>query len=264
MTFFFLFALLIAPPAIAPPHATIGDRVTITYPIDASSRVSIDESPDYDLISVSGNRVVLRSFKPGAFIVKARIEHPGTAPEPVETRVTIESVLAKGDKLQPAPLRPPKPVAMPTEPWKAIAIAALVAAFAWIGVWYRAHRKTAPTVIEEPLLAPDDEFRNRLRKIRTSPPADARWAELADAVRAYLARTRPDLGRDLTSSEIVRILRRSGEPVESTDTISMILAEADWVKFSPWSSRREDLAQLIERAERLVPATPTMQSEEAA
>src|SRR3954464_6326729 len=211
---------------LQPPKPTIGDPVTITF----ASPTTVEPSPDYEIISRHGNSVVIRTFVPHTISVNGR-----AADGPVSVMIPIHSVLKPDDKLEPAPLKPPKPERWPQKPVVAIGIAALAAIAAWAAVVMLAKRRVPKPHI---VIVPADEFRRRLR----TPPPDSpqRWATLADIVRAYLAAVRPELGAELTTSEL---LSRVDHPA-----IAQILRQGDLEKFSPWGAAPADFDYVAKRA----------------
>src|SRR3954470_1372242 len=172
-----------------PVRPTIGDPVTITF----AAPTTVEPSADYEVVSRSGNSVVIRTFVPHTIAVNGR-----AADGPVSVMIPIHSVLKPDDKLEPAPLKPPKEEPWPRLPFVAIGIAALAAIGAWTAVVLLAKRRVStPRVV----IVPSEEFLARVTALRRDAPM--RWARLADAVRAYLAAVRPDLGAELTTSELL-------------------------------------------------------------
>src|SRR4051794_7329541 len=227
-----------------PPKPTIGDPVTITF----ASPTTVEPSADYEIVSRSGNSVVIRTFVPHTITVSGR-----AADGPVSVMIPIHSVLKADDKLEPAPLKPPKAEPWPRMPFIAIGVAALAAIAAWAAVVILAKRPVAKPRI---VIMPADEFRRRLRTLR--PDSPQRWATLADIVRAYLAGVRPELGAELTTSEL---LSRVDHPA-----IAQILRQGDLEKFSPWGAGPANFDDVAKRALE-IPSwaePPAVQSEEAA
>jgi hypothetical protein len=227
-----------------PPKPTVGDPVTITF----ASPTTVEPSPDYEIVSRSGNSVVIRTFVPHTISVNGR-----AADGPVSVMIPIHSVLKADDKLEPAPLKPPKPEPWPRMPFVAIGIAALAAIAAWAAVVMLARRRVPKPRI---VIVPADEFRRRLRTLR--PDSPQRWAMLADIVRAYLAGVRPELGAELTTSEL---LTRVDHPA-----IAQILRQGDLEKFSPWGAAPANFDDVAKRALE-IPSwaePPVVQAEEAA
>jgi hypothetical protein len=227
-----------------PPKPTVGDTVTITF----ASPTSVDPSADYEIISRSGNSVVIRTFVPHTIAVNGR-----AADGPVSVMIPIHSVLKPDDKLEPAPLKPPKPEPWPRLPFLAIGVAALAAIAAWAAVVMLAKRRVPKPRI---VIVPAEEFRRRVRTLR--PDSPQRWATLADVVRAYLAAVRPEFGAELTTSEL---LSRVDHPA-----IAQILRQGDLEKFSPWGAAPADFEDVAKRALD-IPAwaePPIVHAEEAA
>jgi hypothetical protein len=227
-----------------PARPTVGDPVTITF----ASPTTVDPSPDYEIVSRSGNSVVIRTFVPHTISVNGR-----AADGPVSVMIPIHSVLKPDDKLEPAPLKPPKSEPWPRLPFVAIGIAAIAAIAAWAAVVMLAKRSVPKPRI---VIVPVEEFRRRLGTLH--PDSPQRWATLADIVRAYLAAVRPDLGAELTTSEL---LSRVDRP-----EIAQILRQGDLEKFSPWGAAPADFDDAAKRALD-IPAwaePPIVQTEEAA
>src|SRR3954470_18383350 len=162
----FLLALITT---FEPARPTIGDPVTITF----ASPTTVQPSADYEVISQQGNTAIIRSFVPHTVTVTCR-----AADGPVSVMIPIHSVLKPDDKLEPAPLKPPKAEPWPRLPFIAIGVAALAAIGAWAAVVMLAKRAVAKPRI---VIAPADEFRRRIRTLR--PDSPQRWATLADIVR---------------------------------------------------------------------------------
>jgi len=258
---FALFFLLIT--TFEPTKPTIGDPITITF----AAPTTIDASPDYEIVSRRGNTVVIRTFVPHTIAVNGH-----AADGPVSVMIPIHSVLKPDDKLEPAPLKPPRAETWPRMPFVAIGIAALAAIAAWVAVVMLAKRRVSKPQI---VVVPAEEFVRRVRALR--PDAPKRWATLADIVRAYLAAVRPDLGAELTTSEL---LSRVGDDMERRrpagwtaagsaatselageppavqppgrrryeSLIATILKQGDLEKFSPWGAAPADFDDVAKRA----------------
>ena len=151
-----------------------------------------------------------------------------------DVMIPVRSVLAPADKLEPAPLVPPRAERYPRMPFVAMAVAALLAMLAWTGVFLLARRRVAQPAI---VLNPAEE----IRKARD-------WAGLADAVRRYLAATDPRLGLELTTREL---LARCDDR-----TVAEILRQGDLQKFSPWGAAPGDFDALARRALALIVPEP--------
>jgi len=233
----FLFLLITT---FHPVKATIGDPITI----DFAAPVTVDPSPDYEVISRTGNSVVIRSFVPHSITVTGR-----AADGPVSVVIPIHSVLATDDKLEPAPLKPPVPEPWPRLPFVAIGIAALAAIAAWTAVVIVAKRRVPKPQL---VIVPSEAFRSRVLALRGDGPM--RWAGLADAVRAYLAAVRPDLGAELTTAEVLaRIETLAGEPPADQPSgrrryVAQILRQGDLEKFSPWGAAPGNFDDALNRA----------------
>ncbi len=217
-----IFVLAIATATIRPAAPAIGDLITI----DFETPVIVQPSPSYEIVAQHGKRVVVRTFEPKPFLLRG--------PNFV---VPVRSVLKPKDNLQPAPLQPPRPLAAPRLPLILIAIAALLAIAVWTAIVLRA--KTQDLVVV-PSAPPDVRFRETVVALRNDPRRRKRWAALADATRAYLAATRPHLGPELTTREL---LARQPEPV-----VAEILTQGDLEKFSLWGAEQLDFDTIAGRA----------------
>jgi hypothetical protein len=201
-----------------PPSPKVGDLITI----DFAAPVVLDESRDFEVVSRRGARVVVRTFAPKPFVLSGVV---GGKVRFTNLIVPVGSVLRQGDDLKPAPLAPPVEIAWPRMPFVAIAIAAACALLAWAAVWWRSRRElmVAPQIV----IAPDERFRRAVLSLRENASHPNRWAALADETRAYLAATRPQLGSELTTTELVP--RLAGEERVVID----ILNHGDYEKFAP-------------------------------
>jgi hypothetical protein len=221
-----------------PARATIGDPITI----DFAAPTAVDPSPDYEVVSRAGNSVVIRTFVPHTITVTGR-----TAEGPVSVVIPIHSVLKPDDKLEPAPLKPPKGEPWPRLPFVAIGLAVLAAIAAWTAVVILAQRRVArPRIV----VMPADAFRARVLALRTSDRM--RWANLADAVRAYLAAVRADLGAELTTSELLQRIEDEAQGERrrryAGAAVAAILRQGDLEKFSPWGAAPADFDDVRNQA----------------
>jgi hypothetical protein len=216
-----------------PPAPKVGDLITVEF----TAPVTLDASPEYEVVSRSGNRVVVRTFQPKPFALSGVTGNVRFR----NLKVPVQSVLAPNDQLKPAPLVPPREVPYPRAPFIAIAIAALCALAAWLLVWRRS-KKAAAVLPPQPLLAPEERFRRAVLALRENPSQAKRWAKLADETRAYLAATRPQLRSDLTTTELMPRLR------EDDRIVVDILRQGDREKFSPWGAEPKDFDEVADRA----------------
>ena len=215
-----------------PAEPKVGDLVTITF----SAQVVLDASREYEVVSRNGNVVVVRTFEPRPFALsgtmgKVRFRN---------LQVPMQSVLKQGDDLAPAPLAPPRPMAWPSAWWLALAIAALVVIAVCLVLWLRA-KKRAPEE-SQPVASPEERFRAAVLALRENPSRPLRWATLADETRKFLAATRPRLGSDLTTTELVPRL------AEQEHVVAEILHQGDLEKFSRRGAARREFDELADRA----------------
>ncbi len=220
-----------------PPAPKVGDLITVEF----AAPVTLDPSPSYEVVSRSGNRVVVRTFVPKPFALSGVVGDVRFR----NINVPVQSVLAPNDALTPAPLAPPREVPYPRAPFIAIAIAALCAIAAWLAVWWRSKHRAA---VAQPklVLAPDERFRRAVLALRENGAQPKRWATLADETRAYLAATRPQFPSDLTTTELVPRLG------ERERIVIDILRQGDREKFSPWGAEPRDFDEIANRALTLV------------
>ena len=261
-----------------PAQPTVGDPIAIEF----RHAVALDPSPDYEVMSQSGNRVVVRTFRPKPFALSGRTE--GVAFRNLV--VPVRSVLKPKDDLQPAPLAPPHAEPYPRIATTLIAIAAALAALAWLAAWLVAkRRRSVAAAAAMPQLPPLERYRAAVIALRDRPHAPKRWAALADATRAYLAAIDPQLGTELTTTELLRRTTSGGQApppapheesgarqaphvdrrgrLSSTYTIlAEILRQGDLEKFSPLGAAPADFPAIANRA--LHELAPESRIEEAA
>jgi hypothetical protein len=227
-----------------PAKPTVGDLISIDFPKPAT----LDASPSFEVVSHTGPYYVIRTFEPKPIALS------GVAGD-VRFRsliVPVRSVLGPKDAQKPSPLKPPHALPSPMLPVILIAAALLAAIAAWAAVWFRARRRR---VIPRPVLTPAEEFRAAIANAQVS---SQRWASLADAVRAYLARR--GYGAELTTSQLLPLLPREHE------LIAEILRRGDYEKFSPWGEPQGDFEALVSRAPAILDAyePPPVEEERAA
>lgn len=228
--------LLLIAATFRPPQPSIGDLITIDFP----APVTVEASPDFEIVSRTPRRVVIRTFQ-----TKPLVVHSSGG----DVVVAIHSVLEPNDSLQPAALKPPREERYPKMPFYAIGAAALAAIAMWALAWLLARRRAPKPLIA---IAPADAFR---AAVADAARTSKRWAALADAVRAYLAATDARCGSELTTSEV---LARTNDA-----TVAEVLRQGDLEKFSPWGARSADFDALARRALELIPPEP-MAEEQAA
>lgn len=216
-----------------PARPTVGDRIVI----DFREPVALEASSDYEIVARQGRSVVVRTFQPKPFVLS------GTVGSVHFTNliVPVHSVLKKNDDLKPAPLTPPQPLPYPLAPFLAIGIAALCAIAAWTFVWWRARK---PAIVVVPRVPPEERFRSAVLALRSDAAHPRRWAALADATRMYLADTRPDLGSELTSTELVTRWPHA--------LVTDILRQGDLEKFSRQGAPLADFDLFADRALELI------------
>jgi hypothetical protein len=200
-----LLLFLLAPlrAEVRPARPTVGDLVTVRFAVAPDERVVVTPSPDYELVSTGRDQVVVRTFRPQPFKLHGVISGPAGARRFDELTIEAGSVLKPNAPMTPAPLEPPH-----REPWPKLpfllAGLLLFLIVAAIVLWIRHRRRhaAAPVTAAVPLDPPDVELRKALDAIAAS--GRPRWAELADATRRYLGRVAPELGPELTTSQLLR------------------------------------------------------------
>jgi len=215
--------LLLVTATFRPAAPTVGDLIAI----DFKQPVVLDKSPQYEIVSQRGSRVIIRTFEPKPFPISGRTGNVAFR----NMIVPVRSVLKPRDNLAPAPLKPPIAEPYPRLPFVLIAIAGAIAVALWITVIVL-QRRAIVAAMPKPALPPAEQFRAAVAAARN-------WMHLADALREYLAVT------TLTTTEVL----------SRTDslTIAEILRQGDLEKFSPWGARPGNLGQLKRRALELIP-----------
>lgn len=228
---------------VSPSRPTVGDLITVTFPPDVQ-RVFLGQGGGYEVVGSEGNRLLVRSFRPGTLSLDGQLVRKAGSSR-LALNLTVHSVLAPNDAMEPAPLQPPRPLPPNRAARIAIAIAAALALSSWLAALLLSRRRSETT--PERMVVPIEEFRNALvRAARTRDPNE-RLIQLAAATRIYLARSREELGTELTTFELARRL----PPAEARDTILELLTAADLAKFSPWGAENRDYGHLLERLARI-------------
>jgi len=241
----------------APDSPTIGDLITITYPDPGEGKVSLLPDDSYEVVSVEGNKAVVRTFRPGTLHVVAEILTPGQQTQRHAVDIEVRSVLAENDDLQPAPLVLPKQLAQNTTPLWAIGLAAAAALIAW-ALLYALSRRLRTESDEEQAwkIDPAAAFLERLNRISRLPDEEERWRQLADSTRWLLPTVDPALGRELTTSEILERMRSRRADDGVVSLVDRILHGGDWAKFSPFGAPHDASASVIHAARELARLVP--------
>lgn len=218
---------------MSPPQPKVGDPITVTFP----APVVLDASRDYEVVARRGNTVVVRTFEPRPFALSGT---SGTV-RFRNLRVPMTSVLRQGDDLAPAPLAPPRPVEIAWLWWAGIALAALIVLALLALLWMR-RRKKKPAAAPVPQMTAEERFRAAVMALRADPSRRLRWAALADETRKFLAATRPQLGSELTTTELVPRLDERQRVVEE------ILRQGDLEKFSRRGPQPREFDELADKA----------------
>lgn len=255
-----IFLLLVVTATFQPAAPTVGDPITIQF----SGPVVLDPSPDYEIVSQEGSRVVIRTFEPRPFAISGKTGDVVFR----NMLVPMRSVLRPDDNMEPAPLTPPRAPQYPRAPFVAIAVAAAAAVLSWIAVILLARRKVALSIVAAPV-APAERFRAAIESLRRNDRAPHRWARLADETRIYLASLDAALGTELTTTELLSRFGEDEARVEDAHDsnpstldsrsstlyhVAAILHQGDLEKFSPWGAPARDFDSLASAALALIPA----------
>lgn len=256
----FLLAVATSSFSYSPARPTIGDAIAIR---SSGAPFEVRPSAEFEVVSSGPAEVVLRTFHPGTLHVEIVTHSAGEVPETGTLAIEVASVLASDDKLEPAPLRPPKALPRENTPWIATAAAAGVAALLWalLALLVRLRARQAVPAIPR-FEDPAEVFRAALSTIATLRDDEAKWVMLASATRSYLAATDPSLGTELTSYELLTAMRRAGRRADSVSTVESILRGGDWTKFSPFGAPNASIDTLLCYAAALIP--PRTEGEVAA
>lgn len=233
---------------VTPARPTVGDPITLTFP-QAAGAVEIARSEAYEIVRTEENRAVIRSFHPGPLRVAARLSAGEREVVVPELAIEIVSTLEEDDTLQPAPIRPPRALAANRIAWGALGIAALAMIALWALVFARRPRPVAAAPVRE-RIAPSRELMRALEAAAVLPPVESRIA-IGEAARNFLARVDDAWGRELTSSELRRSLRRARVREELRATVDTILLEADLEKFSTHGAPEIETRELVDSARKL-------------
>ena len=232
MTPLLAFVFVAVTASIQPAAPKVGDLITLEF----AESVTLDPAADVEVVSREGKRVVVRTFQPKPFVLSGSV-----GKERFENLIVpVKSVLAPNDPMTPAPLAPPVSMPYPRAPFIAIALAAVAALAVWAAVWWRAKHVSAPAAVQ-PLLSPEERFRNAVLALRNHGAHPRRWAALADETRAFLAATR-HLGTELTTSELVPRLAEQDRIAED------ILRHGDYEKFAPAGTPQAEFEEVAQRS----------------
>ena len=222
--------------SLTPAQPNVGDPIAITFP----APVVLDASPEFEVVERRGNVVVVRTFEPRAFSLSGTSGNVRFR----NLKIPVASVLRPNDDLAPAPLAPPRSADIAWLQWIAIALAVLLAIALLALLWIRLRRKK-PDAEAVPQLTAEERFRAAVLALREDPSRRFRWAALADETRRYLAATRPFLGSELTTTELLPKLAEGERIVEE------ILHQGDLEKFSRSGAEQRAFDELADRAMRL-------------
>ena len=238
MTALFVLMLVVAGPVqYEPANPTVGDLITITYEDVGAGKLSVLPSDEYELVESSGNTAVVRSFRPGTFDVVAEVLTPGEQTQRRSVELTIGTVLAEGDDLEPAPLVAPKTLPPNTKARWVLASAAVVAFAAWLALFIVARRYgVGDSESAAPPVGVTDRFLSEIDRISGLSDEDEQWQQLADATRAFLFGSDRVLRRELTSRETIEEMAARRHSAQEISRVELLLRGGDRAKFSPFGS----------------------------
>jgi hypothetical protein len=244
----------------SPAAPTVGDRVAIHFEIAGDEAVTLDPSPDYEIVSRSRDGAIVRAFRPQALQLRGRVVGPHGAITFRRLSLPLRSVLRAGDDGKPAPLTAPVAIAPSATGWIALGVAAALALVTWLVLYRMARPVHIPAVAPPP--APDEELRAAIAAIRGA--RSLRWGALADATRRYLSRAAPQfLGSDLTTRELLGQLSSVSSSPEWQALVRRIVVEGDVDKFSPWGASAE-IDAILDETLRLLPQPFQVERQEVA
>lgn len=229
-----------------PSAPAVGDLITLRFPVGGGQELAPHPPAECDVIRSAGRELVVRCFKPGEVAFPVDVLR-GETSERHLVPITIRSVLAADDSLDPAPLKPPVQPAANLIARNALIGAAVAAAVSWLAVALLLRRKRHRG--QALLTTPADALLATLRQLR-SLPREVQPIVLADAIRQFLASIRGGLGRHWTSAELAARLQHEITDTDLHRLIIEALRAGDQAKFSR-EKKIEDVAPLTERAARL-------------
>ena len=152
--------------------------------------------------------------------------------------ITLASVLpADTSGIEPKPAKDVVGGSRIWWPWLLAGVLALLLAAALWYLWWRRRSRGAPAVVApEPAIPPRAQALALLRRAREERLVERGelktfYALITAALRGYLAAVDPELGADLTTSELARHARRRGAPPALLELLQL-LGSADLVKFA--------------------------------
>lgn len=253
MTFLWIvLSLSVVPVSYQPGQPTVGDLVIVNVPIRMGEKILVRPSDRYEVVSTASNRIVVRAFQPGPFLLEGVIAGESGRRTFRGPEIRVRSVLSQNDSLKPAGLKPPVAIETTSAQWITIASAAAACVLIWGAV---AGRKQGLTQSAGEALTPAQEYRAVIMELRRRPPSDEGFALLADATRRFLSRVEPGYGRELTTFELLTTMHRRGSGAPSVAHVRNLLREGDLAKFSPWGTGALSHDQTFVEAESLIALT---------
>ncbi|HEU4885302.1 MAG TPA: DUF4381 family protein [Longimicrobium sp.] len=261
---------------MSPDTVTVGDRfraaVFVRAPAEARVELIVPAATDGSYQTVDSVRVyppdsaglqravatmVLWVTEPAA---SARAETRVTLADgavrtvPIQLPLPFVRSVLPADSAQP---RPPKGIIPNRQrpwPWAWI-VAGAVAVLALLAVWWMRRRRprvAAPVDPRKRALAELDLL--RAAGVIQSDGVEAFSAEVGRILREFAAAVDPRLGTDLTTEELIDLLRRTGVREEDVGSVAGALAHADLAKFARTRPSPERALEDWEAARRWVQA----------
>ena len=225
-----------------PAEPRVGDPVKVTYDVASGQSVEVAAGEAYEVISRSADGAVVRSFRPGPFVIQGTLRDASGQTPLRGPEIKVGSVLGPEDDLKPAPLIPPKPIPRPAYVKQLVWGAAGFAALAWIALLALAKfRRARPAGAE---IESDFDYGALVRQLRGRALTQPDIARLADATRRHLA-----LGMELTTSELLDSISSDERRAPAAREI---LRHGDLAKFAPWGSPEAGSDRLAVAAETLI------------
>lgn len=280
--------------AVLPDTATVGDvvRVAVRAVVPPDARVVFPDSLPVsgELENAARPQALVDTLEDGtlarATVYAVTAWRPGeiTLPE-VEVEVTAPGGEMRRETVTFPPFRvtsvlPPDTAGVEPKPprgvlgasrlwWPWVVLLLVLLACAAAGyLWYRRRTPPLPVVPLVPQVAPRDRALEALERARTLGLLEARrfkafYSLVSEALRHYVAALDARRGEDLTTTELVTVLR-GDMPEEDLRVLASLLAAADLVKFARHEPTRHEAEETWARARDWVERYPAPVAPEVA
>lgn len=177
---------------------------------------------------------------------------------------SVPSVLETRD-LNRLELRPLKPqigfFVIPL--WFFVVLVVVIALGTWYGYGWLVRRRLAAELAMHTDYTPYEMTLNELVQLQEMDMDPYRKSEsLSDALRRYLSKAYPSLNRDLTTSELMDVIRANGLWDETrTEQLRRILEQADLTKYAQYETDERMVARLLGLAYHWLSSVQQRQSE---